>query len=715
MVLVVSVQCLVIVSIIADLGVIRQVAGFLYLTFIPGMTLVRALKLKRESLLERVFISVGLSISFIMLLGYSTNTIGFSLGVKNPLSLASILLPLSIFVLVICAYIYLDERKFESEKHSVVSVEIKKTWPTAIVLLALPFISLLSCFFSAGYHNNVISLFLTLGISAIYLLTVVSARIVPPKLYPLVLFAIAFALLLQTTMISPYINGYDIHSEYYCFVMTKNDSFWNLGPTGFVRAFFVLTYSDMLSLTIFPLFYSTVLNLSGELIFKVIYPAIFSLVPVVLFFAFRELLEEKRAILAVFFFMAVSTFYVQMAYLARQMIAELLFALVLLLYAKNGFNLRSRAEVLVLFMFFFGILVSHYAMTYFLIFYVLCFLLVGLAKDHKLNMRGATHLLFLITLTFAWYAFASSPALLNDLGSVLSRITAGLNDIFGGGRDPYVLKALGVVSVNSLWREIGRYVFYAVEILIIVGFLKFLATRKRLGPNQIWFSGAVASMLILASSIVIPNFSTTLNISRIFQIALFFLAPLFVIGGETLFGLIRRMLRPWHKGLSLGRFQRICFATIALLIVFLFLFQSGFIFALVGDIPVSTSLTTDRRKALESLSLYDSYTFSDDVYGARWTLANISNQSLFICDQISAQNVLRSYGLVSGDRVRILTQDLKYVDRDAYIYLRSLNTINHIIEDEGITWILPENSSILVETNKIYSNGGCEIFKGTGP
>jgi uncharacterized membrane protein len=221
-------------------------------------------------------------------------------------------------------------------------------------------------------------------------------------------------------------------------------------------------------------------------------------------------------------------------------------------------------------------------------------------------------------------------------------------------------------------------------------------------------------MLILAFSIVIPNFSTTLNVNRIFQIALFFLAPLFVLGGETLFGLILRMLRPWHKGLSLGRFQRICFATIALLIVFLFLFQSGFIFALVGDIPVSASLTTDKSRVLENLSLYDSYTFSDDVYGAKWVLANISNQSLIISDQTSALHVLRSYGLVSDVRVRVLSEDMKYVDRDAYIYLRSLNTINRIIEGEGVTWILPENSSILVEANKIYSNGGCEIFKGTG-
>jgi uncharacterized membrane protein len=669
----------------------------------------RILKLKEPTIVEHVSISIGLSISLIMLLGFLANALGPLIGVQNPLSLFFLLFPLSILVLIMCAYIHLTEKDLESKTYSTTSKESTKGWPIAIILIGLPLISLLGCFLSTAFFNNTILLFLILGISGIFLLTVISARIVPVKLYPLVLFAIAIALLLQTTMVSQYINGFDIHGEYYCFVLTKNNSYWTPGLVG------VQSYSDMLSITILPVFYSVVLNLSGELVFKVAYPIIYSIVPVILFYVYKEFFEEKRAILAVFFFMSFATFYVQMAYLARQMIAELFFVLLLLLYAKNGFNIRERAQVFVLFMFFFGIVVSHYAMTYFLIFYVLCFVLVALTKDHKLNMRGTTHLLLLLALAFTWYIFASSGGAFNDLASSLHRMVTGFSDFFAS-RDINVLKAIGVVSVGpSVWREIGRNIFYIVEIFIVVGFLKLVSTRKRLGPNQLYFSGTLASMLLLVFSIAIPNFSTTLNMTRIFAIALFFLAPMLVLGGETLFNLILRMLSRLHKGLSWGRVQRICLVLIALLIVVFFLFQSGFIFALVGDIPVSPSLTTDRSKALENLSLYDSYTFGEEVYGAKWVLVNISNQSQIYCDSESRVQVLRSYGLVSNDRIYLLSEDLKSIDRNAYVYLRHLNTVYRIIENDAIKpWIIPENSSVLQNANRIYSNAGCEIFKGIG-
>lgn len=719
-VLIVSLQSLAVVSIVLDLPVVRQVTGFLYLTLVPGIVMMRALKLKESTIAEHVSISVGLSISLIMLLGYLANELGLIMGDQHPLSLASFLFPLSIFVLAACTYIYLAEGKLESKNHPTVTIKSKRSWLVVPILMGFPFISLVGSFLSSNFSNNTVLLFLIVGISAVYLLIAIFAKIVPAKLYPLALFAIAIALLLSTTMMSKYITGYDLHSEFYCFDLTRTNSRWTPDILGVSTpatsgTVVIQSYASMLSITILPLFYSVVLKLSGELIFKVVYPIIFSIFPVALFCVYKEFFEERRAVLAVFFFVSYATFYVQMAYLARQMIGELFFVLLLLLYAKNGFKIEDRARRSVLFLFFFfGIVVSHYSMTYLLIFYVLCFVIVASAKEHELNMTGVTHLLLLVTLALTWYFFSFYSGAIIDLSESLNRMIVGFSD-FLGGRNPTILKAIGVVSLPSMWRRIGQYTFYVVEILMGAGFLKFLATRKKLGSNQLLFSGTLVGMSLLALSIALPNFSNTLNITRIFQIALFFLSPMIVLGSETLFSLIFRALHHVHKGLSWNLAHRISIVSVAVVIVIFFLFQSGFIFALVGDIPASPSLTTDRTEAaLKNLSLYDSFTFPEDVYGARWALANIGNQSQIYSDFTSQMSVLRSYGLVGENRVHPFTNNTESIDRNAYVYLRSLNTIYHIVENERSSWIIPENSSVLENTDPIYSNGGCQIFIGAG-
>jgi uncharacterized membrane protein len=715
-VLVVSIQSLVVASVILDLPAIRQVVGFLYLTIVPGAVLMRILKLRESTVVEHVSISVGLSISLVMLFGYAANELGLLMGIQNPLSLASLLFPLSIFVLISSAYIYFEEEEFKNRGQPLTSIGGARAWLAIALFVGLPFVSLLGSFLASSFSSITVLLCIIMVISAVFLLTVGSAKIVPMKLYPLALFAIAIALLLPTTMWSRYITGYDLHQEFYCFALTRISSSWTPSIFGVqtVENVGFQSYASMLSLTILPFFYSVVLNLSGELIFKVIYPIILSIVPVVLYYVYTVFFDERRAVLAVFFFVSYATFYIQMAYLARQMIAELFFALLLLLYAKYGFTRnRGRHSVLILF-FFFGLIVSHYGLTYVAILYVLCFVLVTSAREHRLNKTGLTDLLLLLALALTWYVFSFSSAAVNDLAASLNRMIAGLADIFGG-RDPNLLKAIGAVSLPSLWRRLGQYTFFALEILTVAGFLKLLWTRKRLGSNQFFFSGILASMLLLALSIAIPNFSYTLNQTRIFQIALFFLAPMLMLGSETLFNLIFRMLNHFHKGFSWGWVHRISLIFATLLIVVFFLFQSGFIFALVGDIPASPSLTTDKSDAaLRNLSLYDSFTFSREVYGAKWALVNISNQSQIYCDLTSQLHVLSSYGLVNENRTHPLTQDLEDIDKNAYIYLRPLNTINHLIENQGTAWIMSENSTVLQNADRIYSNGGCEIFKGAG-
>jgi uncharacterized membrane protein len=712
-VIVVSLQIIAVASIILNLPFVRQVVGFIYVTIVPGVTIMRALKLKESTLLEYFLISVGLSISLLMASGFLVNGIGLLMGFQNPLSLSSLLFPLSILVLSACLYIYLNEEDSENGNNPIILIKNRKVWLMVIVFIVLPITSLIGDILSISYSINLILLFLILEISAIFLLASVSSRIIPSKLYPLVLFSIALTLLLQTTMVSQYITGYDLHSEYYSFTLTKLNSSWTASIFEH-QSTAILTLGSMLSVTILPLFYSLVLNLSGELVFKVIYPLLFALVPVALFCIYRSFFEERKAVLAIFFFVSYATFYIEITYLARQMIGELFFVLVLLLYAKNGFKIGERKRYFVMFMLFFGVIVSHYAVTYFLIFYVLCLLLVTSFMNHKIDRHGLFALLLLVNLAFVWYIFSFESATFNNLTSALSRIIYSFSD-FLSGRSPEILKAVGLLSLPSFWRRLGQYVFYAIEAFVVVGFLKLLLLRKRFVSNPLLFSGAFTSMLILVFCIAVPNFASELNMTRTFQIAMFFLPVMIVLGGETLSKLISDFCSRLGKDLMRCRNSRILLNLSTILLICFLLFQSGFIFAVVDDIPVSPSLTTHSSNvALKNLSLYDSYTSAKEVYAAKWILSEVNDKSLIYADTVSQNFVLRSYGLVNETRVLSLTEDTKVISVDDYLYLRPLNTINHLFESGYSVWTMPDNSSVLNNSNFIYSNGGCQIFKGIG-
>ena len=152
---------------------------------------------------------------------------------------------------------------------------------------------------------------------------------------------------------------------------------------------------------------------------------------------------------------------------------------------------------------------------------------------------------------------------------------------------------------------------------------------------------------------------------------------------------------------------------VSLVIVIYFLFQSGFIFAITDDVPTSPSLTIEKATIVRhvgTLGLYDSFTFGEEVFGARWISANIEKQSKVYCDVISGTQVLKSYSMLEDDQIYFLSNNTKIIENEnTYVYLRHLNTVHGIMEDD-FEWILPQNSRILNMKNRIYANGGSEIY-----
>ena len=127
----------------------------------------------------------------------------------------------------------------------------------------------------------------------------------------------------------------------------------------------------MLSVTILPTIYYSLMNCSGEVIFKSLYPFVFSLVPVALFTVYSKQLAKTTSFLASIFFVSGSiVFYgVEPLSLNRQIIGTLFLALSILIIIDKSLSVGKRRFLLIVF----GgaLIVSHYSLLLIYLFLVI--------------------------------------------------------------------------------------------------------------------------------------------------------------------------------------------------------------------------------------------------------------------------------------------------------------------------------------------------------
>jgi uncharacterized membrane protein len=286
---------------------------------------------------------VGLSLAFVMASGVVINFALPPLGISHPITLVPLLATFTAFFLVLCLLAYVRDKNFRPTPLPKGKVKTEK--PSSIlkpVLLAilLPLLAVLGASLVNSYQNNVL-LFIFIFLVVLIIGLVAFNKVIPERVYPFVIFAAAIALIYQTTFISGYLVGSDIHLEYYFAELVVGSGYWDATINNAVTA--------CLSITMLAPVYSLLLNMDAVWLFKIIYPLFFCLVPLALFHIFRLQFGSRRAFFAAFFFIAMPMFFMDMAQLARQQIAELFFVLVILLMVDHKLTLMQRTILAIIF------------------------------------------------------------------------------------------------------------------------------------------------------------------------------------------------------------------------------------------------------------------------------------------------------------------------------------------------------------------------------
>ena len=675
-----------------DVPVARQVIGFIYFTFVPGFVIIKLLKLNELDRLETVVFSVGVSVAFLMLAGLLINEICPLFGITKPLSFLPLTIILNGLILIggVLAYLRNEGTKLWETKPFGLH-------PLALFLLGLPVLSVIGTICVNAYNNNLFLLSMIIVISFLFVIAITSKKLLPPKLYPIAVFVIALSLLYHCSLVSNYITsfGSDVPREYFIFRTTQENAYW-ISTNPFEDVRYGRGHS-MLSINILPTIYSNLLNVGPAWVFKILYPLIFSFVPLGLYKVWKGGFGSKYAFISTFLFMSNAVFYTEMIGLNRQMIAELFFVLLLFTILNKKMKLNSKMTCFMLFSV--ALVISHYGLAEIFLFFVSLGLVLSIVMKRPSRNITIGMVVFFFVVMFSWYIYTSSSAVFDSILSYGEYVYNSLGDFFNlEAREPEVLRGLGLESPPTVWNAISRGFAYATEFLIVAGFVGLIAKRVKIRLDRDFFIFNLIAMLILALLILVPGLAETMNMTRFYHVLLFFLAPLCVIGAEFVVGLVsKRESKIW--------------ASILLLIVLVpyFLFQTGFVYEVTGSDSWSLPLSKHRMNAYR-LRVLLGYVDGRDVFSTQWVLKNVDVQNTQIYADISSRNnVLFPYGMLPLEDVIVLS-NVTSVTENGTIYLNRLNVIEGIIVGIHLVWNKTE-FSFFDDMNKIYSNGGSEIYR----
>jgi len=703
-----------------QIPILRQLIGFIYLTFIPGITILRVLKLHKLSNIETLLYTIGLSIATLMFTGLFMNTVYPPFGISGPISTTPLIITISVVVSILCALSYIRDKDFSDSSFIDVGIALS---PPALFLCLVPFLSIFGAYLVNFNHNSVLLMFLII-ILAIIVILIGFDKIFQVNLYPLVVFIIAVSLVYHNSLISMYLWGSDIHREYLYSNLVETNSIWDPSIANLLNS--------MLSIVILAPFYSILLNLDIVWLFKIIYPLIFSLISLGLYHIYQKQTDDNTAFLSCVFFLSFWIFYTEMLQLARQQIAELFLVLLILLMIDKNMNGAVRSILSIVFCI--SLAVSHYGLSDI---YMLClisawFILVlgdnpEIQKrmnnfyskfykytDQKLSanskslktedrtIRLSLVLLF-ITFAFTWYMHVSGSSAFDTLVFVGDRISG---HIFIDFLNSDLSEGLGTILYKpaSLLHSTTKYLHLLSQFFIFIGIITLLLKRNATKFVREYAVFSLITLMLCLASIAVPYFSSALNTSRTYQISLIFLAPFCVIGGITTFRITSLAVKASWNDLCV----RSSLKVLSVFFATYLLFNSGWVYEVAKDDPASISLSpyTDR-------SCYN----EREASGGKW-LSDCTDSDSRVCGDLTACTLLRDWFHKENMDPQINIGILE----NAYIYLRSWN-----IDKQELLFIeaknglkspeyfsfkeIPKLVTLITANNKVYDNGGSQIFE----
>lgn len=688
--------------------IIRQLIGFIYVSFIPGFVILRVLRLHELDPIENLLYAVGMSLTFFMFLGFLINLFYPFIGISKPISLTPLITTTTALIIVFIVIAYIWDRRYLNFSKIQINIENSILRQTLAICL-LPFMSIFGTHLVNLYESNIILLILILLLSIIPLF--ITSNKLSRKVYPIGVFITSISLLYHNSLISMFLWGADIHIEYYFSKLVLDNSLWNISHSHNIN--------EVLSVVILAPIYSIFCDLNLIWVFKVIYPFLFSFVPLGLFKLFKSYTNDKIAFLSCFFFMSISTFYTEMLALARQQIAELFLVLLLIIILSN--KLKNIHKSILLISFSASLVVSHYSLAYLFMFVLfttfIILIIFDVANDsskHSYQNIFSLAIIFSV-LTLLWYVYISNSMSFKTLLRVLSQIITNLYSDF---LNPRATQTLYLITKTSptLLHHITKLLYLASQFFISIGIL-FLSFKKRSFKRE-YIALSIVFYGILVGSLILPYFARALNTTRLYHITLIVLSLFSILGFIRFLNILNIIIRKIAK---LDYFvNEKSLKIISIFLTIFFLFNTGFVYEIAKD-PYPTSISLSQRTMKESENIVCKKTlynvinvFEADLSSANWLRKYSDNNLNYYYDYIAMHPLWDS--MIKAKECYETLDKINIKENLGYIYLsypnikENLLLIHDTLTNEVYAYNTTRIYSFLILINNIYTNGNSKIF-----
>lgn len=344
-----------------------------------------------------------------------------------------------------------------------------------------------------------------------------------------ILYVMTLCLFLMYRIRFPILSGSDILSEYKTARATSEQAVWSLSRSPLER------YFSAISISLTPPILSEISGLNVLALFQYVYPMITSTLPIFLFLTVKEAFQKPKlaAIAAVLFAQLVFNFTLLMS-LVRQQVAEMFLLLTFFVAFKLQSNKLSqkgkRSLIVMLIIFIFGIVSSHYTVDYFSIpifsmIFLSALLLPRLPRkfhdflriDKKFEklMIDFQRLILFFVLSFAWIISVYPANFKADLENEIKNVTSPILQpnyevrfIWSGAPTAGVL--------ITAWIDL-------TAVLSGIGFI-YMVLRSRKDSKRISWMSAGFIMLVIICLWMIPSVSSSgVFIDRVYTLgAVFF-------------------------------------------------------------------------------------------------------------------------------------------------------------------------------------------------
>ena len=705
-------------SILLNIPILRPLMGFLFLTILPGLLILRVLKLNKISSLEKFILSWGLSISFLMFFGLLINNLSLSLGYLTPLSVISLLISFNL------AYILLAIIVSKINKNAVFSLPNLNLSTSEKAFLIVPV--LFPALSISGMHvmnttdNNIILMVLLFLIPIYVVFVCLLNQKFSKRMYPVVIFSISISLVLLMSLRSDHLIGTtDTHLEYYFFQITLDGLHWRILRMGGPLA-------ACLSISLLPTIYQSILNVSSEFLFKILYSLICSITPLVIYVLSKKYIGEQYGFLASCFFMFQFNF-LSTANSTRMSTALLFFALAMMTLFSDKIEPLRKRMLFIIFMA--SCMVSHYSTTY-IFFFIILGVFVGieiLSKKYTFKkVISLTTVLLFSALIFIWYSQVTETAF-NCGVTFVENTLSDLNRFFiEESRQTDIQAMLGKdIQQKGVPHKIEFIFTWLTFALIGIGLVTLIRRYKEMSFPELkfkkpdflkekfevtYFMIALACAGLLVAMVAFPYISMY-GTGRLYAVAIVILSVFFVIGGITLSNLsFKKKALPKkqieeRKG-KIGErkendAQVRAYLIILLVLIPYFLCATGVMYNIFG-VPRAIILNSE-GESHKARYLYDS-----ESRAAKWLGWNAEKNIRFYSTGMGG------YYLMSQAKIplhRTDTHSLLKSKVNGYIYLFYDNVVEGRVSVGSQCYNLTDYLDRFIGTNKIYANGGSEVYK----